>query len=99
MEPLYPGHCPHPVTVYIRGHVKGYIQVYYDHVPTVTEWGGSTQELYQFSCRVLRLLGFQGWARSRESGVLGFGPWSCKVQHAGDLLWNKRVTRLEAHCI
>ena len=33
------GYCPHPVTVYIRGPIKGYIQSYYNYYPTVTEGG------------------------------------------------------------
>ena len=28
-----------PVTVYIRGPIKGYIQPYCSYYPTVTEWG------------------------------------------------------------
>ena len=37
------GYCPHPVTVYSRSPIKGYIYIYiypyYNHYPTVTEWG------------------------------------------------------------
>ena len=37
---------PPPVTVYIRGPIKGYIQPFYIHYPAVTEGGGgSTQGL------------------------------------------------------
>ena len=32
-----------PVTVYIRGPIKGHILPYYDYYPTVSEGGGSTQ--------------------------------------------------------
>ena len=32
-------YCPHPVTVYTRGHIKGYIKLYYTCYPTITEWG------------------------------------------------------------
>ena len=30
------GYCPHPVTVYIRGPIKGYITIL-SYYPTVTE--------------------------------------------------------------
>ena len=33
------GSCPHPLTVYNRGRIKGYIQVYYEYYPTVNEGG------------------------------------------------------------
>ena len=33
------GYSPHPVTVYIRGPIKGYIEPYYTYYPTVTEGG------------------------------------------------------------
>ena len=32
-------YCPPPVTVYIRGPLKGYISPYYKYFPTVTEGG------------------------------------------------------------
>ena len=34
------GYCPHPVTVYIRGPIKGYIELLHIDYPTVTEGGG-----------------------------------------------------------
>ena len=33
------GYCPHPVTVYIKGTIKGYIEPYHEYYPTVTKWG------------------------------------------------------------
>ena len=33
------GYCPYPVTVYVRGPIKGYISPYYSYYPAVTEWG------------------------------------------------------------
>ena len=33
------GYCPHPVTVYIRGPIKGYIKSFYTSYQAVTEWG------------------------------------------------------------
>ena len=33
------GYRPHPVTVYIRGPIKGYIEPYYNYYPAVTEGG------------------------------------------------------------
>ena len=36
------GYCPDPVTVYIRGPIKGYISPYYTYYPTVTEGGQYT---------------------------------------------------------
>ena len=36
---VWVGYCPHPVTVYIRGPIKGYIEPYYIHYPTITEGG------------------------------------------------------------
>ena len=38
----YLGSCPHPLTVYSRGHIEDYI--YYEYYPTVDE-GGSIQEI------------------------------------------------------
>ena len=38
-QTLYIGYCPHPVTVYIRGPIKGYISPYYGYYPTVSVWG------------------------------------------------------------
>ena len=35
---IYPS-CPHPVTVYIRGPIKGYIYPYSNYYLTVTGWG------------------------------------------------------------
>ena len=39
---VWTGYCPHPVTVDIRGPIKGYIYPCYTYYPTVSE-GGSTQ--------------------------------------------------------
>ena len=39
LRSLYFGYCPHPVAVYIRGPIKGYIEPYYAYYPTVTEVG------------------------------------------------------------
>ena len=36
---IHYGYCPHPVTVHIRGPIKGYIYPYYNYYPTVTEGG------------------------------------------------------------
>ena len=42
---IYLGYCPHPVTVYIRGPIKSYIQPYYSYYPAVTE-GGAVPNIY-----------------------------------------------------
>ena len=36
---MHLGYCLSPVTVYIKGPIKGYIYPYYYYYPTVTEWG------------------------------------------------------------
>ena len=33
------GYCLHPVTVYIRGRIKDYIEPYWNDYPTVAEGG------------------------------------------------------------
>ena len=33
------GYCPHPVTLNIRGHIKGSIHLDYEYYTAVTEWG------------------------------------------------------------
>ena len=42
----YLGYCPHPVTVYIRGPIKGYIYITISYLLSNCYWGGgSTQPI------------------------------------------------------
>ena len=54
------GYCPHPVTVYIRGPIKGYIYPYYNYCPTVTEGGGGSIQVWLLRVKGVWFRGLRG---------------------------------------
>ena len=71
------GYCPHPVTVYIRGPIKGDIYPYCDYYPTATEGGVAVPEFQAsgFGGRGLYVLRGH-WSRDLRGGSLREIEWS-----------------------